>query len=84
MLIIQNIDECVMIEGNIEEATMSATKQNSKYDVYSFFKTLENRFIIGRNYNAKNSFLESRLTGRELHTVMKHSNLNYLSTRLPT
>lgn len=82
----------ITIEDDTGETTFSAVycppKHNNKYDDYNtFFKKLGNRFIAGGDYNAKNLFWGSRLTttkGRELHKVMKHNNLNCLSTGQPT
>ena len=82
----------VVLEDNTGDLTIPAIycppRHNNKYDDYEqFFTTLGNRFIAGGDYNAKNTIWGSRLTttkGRELHRVILHSNLNYISTGQPT
>ena len=82
----------MVLEDNTGDLTISAVycppRHNNEYDDYErFFTTLGNRFIAGGDYNAKNTIWGSRLTttkGCELHRVILHNNLNYLSTRQPT
>jgi hypothetical protein len=81
----------IAIEDKIRQTTVSANccppKHNKYVDYDTFFKTLGNRFIVGGDYNDKNTFWGSRITttkGRELHKVIKNNNLKHLSTRQTT
>ena len=59
----------------------------TKEKFIDFFKTLGNRFIVGGDFNAKNTIWGSRLTtfkGKTLLSAIKESRSEFLSTGKPT
>jgi hypothetical protein len=82
----------VAIADNMGGLTLTAVycppRHNNKQEDYTkLFKTLGNRFLIGGDYNAKNTQWGSRITttkGRELLLSINNNNLQYISTREPT
>lgn len=63
-------------------------KHNLKKDDYiRFFQTLGSYFIVGGDFNAKNTFWGSRLTntkGRELYSAGRALNCDFHSSAMPT
>lgn len=69
-------------------AVYSPPRHRVDEQMYSdFFNTLDGRYVVGGDWNAKNTFWGSRLTttrGRELHKVIDSNALNILTTGEPT
>lgn len=79
---------CIVIEDETGPLSISAVYCPPRYriseeDFIDFFSTLERRFIVGGDYNAKSPFWGSRLTnprGRTLLKVLQDKNFSHLST----
>jgi hypothetical protein len=62
-------------------------RHNIKEENFEFIRTLGNKFIVGGDYNCKNSLWGSRLTttkGRELSKLIQNQKYSFLTTGTPT
>ena len=80
------IEDC---HGTITTSAVYCPPRHSfaKQNFDSLFDALGNRFIAGRNYNAKHTQWGSRLVtarGKNLLKIITTNNLNYLTTYEPT
>lgn len=82
----------ILIQEKIGELSVSAVYCPPRYNISdknfdTFFNTLGTRFIVGGDWNAKNTFWGSRTTqtrGRNLKNSIQKCNLGVLTTGKPT